>query len=234
MKQPASCPLLRGSGSGKAMQSWDTFLDFSRLMEPRVGWKIPICKRRLLVNIQSFALNYIQSAFMGMVFVGFLLFNQRIVLASLLVTAVYHLGLLVPALAPDLALPTTSEKAAIMSIVGNAVFHWLSVWRLGTVLATAIGLLIVGHALGRPVPGELEVYYNSSEETETVEFDLGSGGAGGGESCGGSGGQHGVNGMIHRRRPNPAAVPGTAVKMTSLEPSAAGSSYMYHRSAKAD
>lgn len=152
MKQPAACPLHRGGGSSKGMQPWDTFLDFSRLMEPRVGWKIPICKRRLLVNSQSFALNYILSAFMGMVFVGFLLFNQRIVLASLLVTAVYHLGLLVPALAPDLALPTTSEKAAIMSIVGNAVFHWLSVWRLGTVLATAIGLLIVGHALGRPVP----------------------------------------------------------------------------------
>ena len=172
-----------------------------------------------------------------MVFVGFLLFNKRIVLASLLVVAVYHLGLLVPALAPDLALPTTSEKAAIMSIVGNAVFHWLSVWRLGIVVATAIGLLIVGHALGRPVPGELEVYYNSSEETETVEFDLGDGGAGagGGESCGGSsGGHNGVNGMIHRRRPHPVAVPGTAVKMTSLEPSAAGSSYMYHTSAKAD
>ena len=175
---------------------------------------------------------------MGMVFLGFLLFNQRIVLASLLVAAVYHLGLLVPALAPDLALPTTSEKAAIMSIIGNAVFRWLSVWRLGTVLATAIGLLIVGHALGRPVPGELEVYYNSSEETETVEFDLGdgggSGGTEGGEPCGGSGHDGGVNSMIHRRRPNPVAVPGTAVKVTSLEPSAAGSSYMYYRSAKAD
>ena len=197
-----------------------------------MGWKTPILKRRLLLNGQIFAQNYILSAFLGMVFLGFLLFNKRIVLASLLVAAVYHLGLLVPALAPDLALPTTSEKVAIMSITGNAVFYWLSVWRLGTVLATAIGLLILGHALGRPVPGELEVYYNNSEETETVEFDLGGfgvGGAGGGEPCGGSGGHDGVNGMTYRRRPHPVLVPGTAVKMTSLEPCAS----MY-RSTKAD
>ena len=194
-------------------------------------------KRRLLLNGQIFAQNYILSAFLGMVFLGFLLFNKRIVLSSLLVAAVYHLGLLVPALAPDLALPTPSEKAAIISIIGNAVYYWLSVWRLGTVLATAIGLLIMGHALGRPVPGELEVYYNNSEETETVEFDLGGvvgvGGAGGGEPCGGSGGHDGVNGVIHRRRPHPVAVPGTAVKMTSLEP-CAGSSYCMCRSTKAD
>lgn len=166
-----------------------------------------------------------------MVFLGFLFFNKRIILASLLVAAAYHLGLLVPALAPDLALPTTHEKAAIASIISNTVFYWLSVWRLGTVFASAIGILIVAHALGRPVPGELEVYYNNSEETETVEFDLGGGGAVDGEPCCCSGsGDYNAN-CLHRRRPHPVAVPGTAVKMTSLEPSAGSS---YYRSAKAD
>ena len=189
-------------------------------MEPKVGWKIPILKRRLEVNGHTFGLNYIISAFLGMVFLGFLLFNKRVVLASLLVAVVCHLSLLIPAVAPDLALPTSTERAIMIFALSNASFYWLGVWRLGTVLAISVGLLSLGHVIGRPVPGELEVYYNNSEETETVEFDA-------------FGTDH-VNGLHRRRPPHPMAIPGTctAVKMTSLEPSATtGSCY---RSAKAD
>ena len=225
-KKNNSCPLLHGSGSTCSkgrMQPWDSFLDFSRLMEPKVGWKIPILKRRLEVNGHTFGLNYIISAFLGMVFLGFLLFNKRVVLASLLVAVVCHLSLLIPAVAPDLALPTSTERAIMIFALSNASFYWLGVWRLGTVLAISVGLLSLGHAIGRPVPGELEVYYNNSEETETVEFDA-------------FGGTDHVNGLHRRRPPHPMAIPGTctAVKMTSLEPSASSYRYYRYRSAKAD
>ena len=198
-------------------------------MEPKVGWKIPILKRRLEVNGHTFGINFIISAFLGMVFLGFLLFNKRVVLASLLVSAVCHLSLLIPAFAPGLALPTTTETAIMIFALYNAIIYWLGVWRLGTVLAISVGLLSLGHAIGRPVPGELEVYYNNSEETETVEFD-----AFGGDTCSAEGVADHVSGLHRRQPPHPMAIPGTAVKMTSLEPSASSYRYYRYRSAKAD
>ena len=207
------CPLLRGGG--KDLQSWDNFLDFSRFIEPRCGWQYLIAKRRLSVNLQTFALNYVISAFLGMTFLGFLIFNRRVVFASLLVAAVYHLGLLVPVIAPsDLQMPSTTEKALLMVITGNAIFFQFGVWRLGVFLSSIIALLAMVHAVSRPVSGELDWMHHYKTAEETVEFDyLGDdGGAGSSSKRGDS-----ANGL-HRRRPRPLAVPGAAVKMTSLDP----------------
>ena len=118
------CPLLRGGG--KDLQSWDNFLDFSRFTEPRCG---PLAKRRLTVNLQTFALNYVISAFLGMISLGFFLFNRWVVFAASLLLAVYHLGLLVPAFAPsDLQMPSTKEKAFLMVMTGNVIFFQFGNW----------------------------------------------------------------------------------------------------------
>ena len=209
------CPLLRGGG--KDLQSWDNFLDFSRFIEPRCGWQYLIAKRRLSVNLQTFALNYVISAFLGMTFLGFLIFNRRIVVSSLLVAAVYHLGLLVPVFAPsDLQMPSNAEKAFLMVMASNIIFFQFGVWRLGVFLSSIIALLALGHAVFRVVPGELDWMHHYKAETaeETVEFDyLGDDGGDGSSSKRGDN----ANGL-HRRRPRPLAVPGAAVKMTSLDP----------------
>ena len=205
------CPLLRGGG--KDLQ-WDNFLDFSRFTEPRCG---PLAKRRLTVNLQTFALNYIISAFLGMISLGFLLFNRWVVFAASLLLAVYHLGLLVPAFAPsDLQMPSTKEKAFLMVMTGNVIFFQFGVWQLGVFFSSIIALLALGHAVcARPVPGELDWmhHYNAETAEETVEFDyLGDDGGAGSSSKRGDN----ANGL-YRRRP-PLAVPGVAVKMTSLDP----------------
>ena len=209
------CPLLRGGD--KDLQSWENFLDFSRFIEPRCGWQCRIAKRRVTVNLQTFALNYVISAFLGMIALGFLIFNRRVVFASLLVAAVYHLGLLVPVFAPsDLQMPSTMEKAFLMVMTGNAIFFQFGVWRLGIFLSIIVLLALGVHAVGRPVTGELDWmhHYNAETAEETVEFDyLGDDGGAGSSSKRGDN----ANGL-YRRRPRPLAVPGVAVKMTSLDP----------------
>lgn len=208
------CPLLRGGGKDLQITSWDNFLDFSRFTEPRCG---PLAKRRLTVNLQTFALNYVISAFLGMISLGFLLFNRWVVFAASLLLAVYHLGLLVPVFAPsDLQMPSTKEKAFLMVMTGNAIFFQFSVWQLGVFLSSIIALLALGHAVFRPLPGELDWmhHYNAETAEETVEFDyLGDDGG----ACSSSRRGDKANGL-YRRRPRPLAVPGVAVKMTSLDP----------------
>jgi len=215
------CPLLGRSSGHKALQPWDDFLEFSRLMSPRVGWHSSIVQSRFRVNIKTFALNYVIFVFLGMVFLGSLLFNKRTVFASSLVAAVYHLRPLLTATAPaHLMMPTTKEAGFMMFAIGNLVYYWLSVWRIGILLASILGLLVLGHAIGRPVPGELEAYRNSEEET--VEFDIAGatarGNRAGSEQARGDHIQHGGGGGLYcRRRPRPMmAVPGTAIKMTCL------------------
>ena len=208
------CPLLRGGG--KDLHSWDNFLDFSRFTEPRCG---PLAKRRLTVNLQTFALNYVISAFLGMISLGFLLFNRWVVFAASLLLAVYHLGLLVPVFAPsDLQMPSTKEKAFLMVMTGNAIFFQFGVWQLGVFFSSIIALLALCHAVYRPLPGELDWmhHYNAETAEETVEFDYLGDDGGAGSSSSSKRGDN-ANGL-YRRRPLPLAVPGVAVKMTSLDP----------------
>ena len=207
------CPLLRGGG--KDLQ-WDNFLDFSRFTEPRCG---PLAKRRLTVNLQTFALNYIISAFLGMISLGFLLFNRWVVFAASLLLAVYHLGLLVPVFAPsDLQMPSTKEKAFLMVMTGNAIFFQFGVWQLGVFFSSIIALLALGHAVcARPVPGELDWmhHYNAETAEETVEFDYLGDDGGAGSSSSSKRGDN-ANGL-YRRRPRPLAVPGVARVVTKAD-----------------